>query len=104
LQLFADRSLAAEFVREVQQEDDLVLRLFGSRRGGGHERRETLAVGRKRDIPAPVAPAVTPAGFLSDHISGLSAAKESPFAVYCATMIRSAVSKNSSCPLRDHMG
>jgi hypothetical protein len=38
--LFAGRKTAAEFVGEVQREDDLVLRLLGSRRGGGRERRE----------------------------------------------------------------
>ena len=41
----------------------------------------------------------------SDHTRGLSATKESPFTVYAATMMwLSKVSKNSSCPLRDHIG
>ena len=43
--------------------------------------------------------------FVADGKRHMSATKESPFTVYAAAMIwRSRVSKNSSCPLRDHIG
>src|SRR6202521_4494681 len=51
-----------------------------------------------------LSPMLPPSCF-SDHIRGLSATKESPFTAYAATMMwLSKVSKNSSRPLRDHIG